>query len=46
MPTFSYITTPVASPADVALAIVVVGTVVLAIVLNILGLFSWLRRRP
>ena len=37
MSTFPYITF-VAGPADVALAIVVVGTVVLAIVLNVLGL--------
>jgi hypothetical protein len=44
MPTFSYITF-VAGPADVALAIVVVGTCVLALVLNILDLIAWLRRR-
>jgi hypothetical protein len=36
----------VAGPVDVALAIVVGGTVVLAIALNILGLVSWLRRKP
>jgi hypothetical protein len=35
----------VADPVDVALTIVVSGTVVLAIALNILGLISWLRRR-
>jgi hypothetical protein len=35
----------VADPADVALAIVVVGTRVLALALNVLGLIAWLRRR-
>jgi hypothetical protein len=44
MSTLPYITF-VAGPVDVALAIVVGGTVVLAITLNILGLVSWLRRR-
>jgi len=32
-------------PIDTVLVLVVGGTVVLAIVLNILGLLSWLRRR-
>jgi hypothetical protein len=45
MPSSPYITL-VASSADVALAIVVVGTVLLAIALDILGLIAWLRRRP
>jgi hypothetical protein len=36
----------VAGPIDVTLAIVVVGTIALALVLNILGLIAWLRRRP
>ena len=45
MSTLPYITF-VVGPVDVALTIVVGGTVVLAIVLNILGLLSWLRRRP
>jgi hypothetical protein len=44
MPALPY-TISAASPADVTLVIVVGGTVVLAIVLNILGLLSWLRRR-
>jgi hypothetical protein len=44
MPTYPY-SIFVAGPADVALAIVVGGTVLLAIALNILGLISWLRRR-
>ena len=44
MSTLPYITF-VVGPVDVALTIVVGGTVVLAIVLNILGLLSWLRRR-
>jgi hypothetical protein len=35
----------VAGPADAVLAIVVGGTVLLAITLDILGLVSWLRRR-
>jgi hypothetical protein len=35
----------VAGPADVALAIIVVSTVLLALALDILGLVSWLRRR-
>jgi hypothetical protein len=45
MPASLYITTFVASPADVTLAVIVVGTVVLAIALNVLGLVSWLRGR-
>jgi hypothetical protein len=45
MPTLPY-SAFVAGPADVGLAFIVVGTVVLAIVLNILALFSWRRRRP
>jgi hypothetical protein len=44
MPTLPY-STIAASPADVGLAIIVGGTVVLALALNILGLISWLRRR-
>jgi hypothetical protein len=44
MSTFPYITF-VAGPADAALAIVVVGTMVIAAIANILGLISWLRRR-
>jgi hypothetical protein len=43
MSTFSSII--VAGPVDVALTIVVSGTVALAIALNVLGLISWLRRR-
>ena len=35
----------VAGPVDVALSIVVGGTVLLAITLDILSLVSWLRRR-
>jgi hypothetical protein len=42
MPTLSY-STIASGPADVGLAIIVGGTVLLA--LNVLGLISWLRRR-
>jgi hypothetical protein len=45
MPISPYITF-VAGPFDWPLTIVGGGTVVLAIALNILGLLSWLRRRP
>jgi hypothetical protein len=45
MPAFPY-STIVAGPADVTLAIVVLGTMVIAAIANILGLISWLRRRP
>jgi hypothetical protein len=44
MPISPY-TTFIAGPADVALAIVVGGTVLLALALNILGLIAWLRGR-
>jgi hypothetical protein len=45
MTTFPYITVA-ASPADLGLAFIVVGAVVLALALNVLGLIAWLRRRP
>ena len=44
MSTLTY-STFVAGPADVGLAIIVGGTVLLALALNVLGLISWLRRR-
>jgi hypothetical protein len=44
MPTLPY-STFVAGPADLGLAFIVVGTVLLAIALDILGLIAWLRRR-
>ena len=44
MPTLPY-STFVAGPADLGLAFIVVGTVLLAIALDIFGLIAWLRRR-
>jgi hypothetical protein len=37
--------TVVAGPLDPALMVIVLGTMVIALVANILGLISWLRRR-
>jgi hypothetical protein len=45
MPAFPYHTFD-AGVADLGLAFIVGGTVLLAIALNILGLVSWLRRKP
>jgi hypothetical protein len=45
MPAFPY-SIIAAGPADVALAIVVLGTMMIALIVNMLGLISWLRRRP
>jgi hypothetical protein len=42
---WALLSTFVTGPVDVALTIVVGGTVVLAIALNVLGLVAWLRRR-
>jgi hypothetical protein len=38
--------TIVAGPADLGLAFIVGGTVLVALVANVLALAAWLRRRP
>jgi hypothetical protein len=45
MPTLSSIIF-VAAPVDVALMLVVTGTMIIALIANVLALVAWLRRRP